>query len=540
LILLVVLALTVGSMVFVPGARSVLPIEQFTGEPPGPFHPDESAALFVGVQKFTHDRTLDPVRFAVDDAIDLAYAFALDPRVGLVRPHRVVLALSGDPRKPESQRRLAELRKAGAVVSKAGLSDVRVLLEQQAVRVGKNGLFIVSFATHGFSRDGVPYVLTASSIFRDHDTSLSAAKVFDIAAAAPRSLIFVDACRERVQTDARPGVPHPESAAPLIKAMATVAGQVVFYGAAAGKYAYDHPTRRNGVFTASVLDGLQCRAKANKDGIITADALSTYVEKNVRQWIRTNRDLRIGSAIQVSMDGQAKWMPLADCSGPPPPPPIAQPARVALLGSALEAFGPDGVSLWKRELKSRVVHAEVSDVDSDGTNDVIAGAGEDVVAFDARGTRMWSADTGRSLRKVVTGASFRKHPRTIAALSFDGGVSTLSAIDVKGIVSSYTHPGRILDLHIARQTNRHTPKILGATAKHVFMLDPKKMGTGKELWFATLDAAHEIKRMEIVEPAEKGSREIVVHTSRGAILRLDFAGHALDAKPSVPFRLIAR
>ena len=64
-------------------------------------------ALFVGARTFSEDGSLEMVPYAVDDAVDLAYRFALDPRVGLVRPKHVMLALSDQtPRKPISQRRL--------------------------------------------------------------------------------------------------------------------------------------------------------------------------------------------------------------------------------------------------------------------------------------------------------------------------------------------------------------------------------------------------------------------------------------------------
>jgi hypothetical protein len=134
---------------------------------------EQSAALFVGVRKFQHERTID-VPFAADDAVDLAYMFAIERRVSLVRRDRVVLALSGKPVKEESQRRLEELRKAGAQIVEAKTqSDILVQLRRQADRAGAGGILIVSLATHGFVSDGVPYVLSASSLIHDRETSLS-------------------------------------------------------------------------------------------------------------------------------------------------------------------------------------------------------------------------------------------------------------------------------------------------------------------------------------------------------------------------------
>lgn len=284
------------------------------------FDPAQSVALFVGARTFAVDSTLETVPYAVDDAVDLAYTFALDPRVALVRPKRVVLALSGPaPSKPDSRRRLAELKKQGAAVVSADQSQILNLLNRQAGSVGPNGIFIVSFATHGFSDDGAQYLLAANSLLRERHTAIPAARIFDLVAQsnATRSLILIDACRERIQRK-RAGEPEQLSAAPLMKRMALTEGQVVLYAAAAGKWAYDDDLRRNGVFTGAVLDGLQCRTGHDGNGLVTVDALSATVEQSVLSWIRTNRDLSIRNATQVSIDGAARTMPVAICSRPAP------------------------------------------------------------------------------------------------------------------------------------------------------------------------------------------------------------------------------
>ncbi|MCU1350533.1 MAG: caspase family protein [Acidobacteria bacterium] len=135
------------------------------------FDRSQSAALFVGVRHFTHDETLAEVRYAVDDAIDLAFVFALERNVRLVDAGRVVLALSGEPQKAESQQKLDALRTAGATVRGAGETDILALLERQARSVGKKGILIVSIATHGFNADGVHYLLAANSLFEHRDVN---------------------------------------------------------------------------------------------------------------------------------------------------------------------------------------------------------------------------------------------------------------------------------------------------------------------------------------------------------------------------------
>ncbi|HEX7152271.1 MAG TPA: caspase family protein [Thermoanaerobaculia bacterium] len=308
------------------GTRSVVPEDPAMTRARSGFDPAQSVALFVGARTFNDDSSLEKVPYAVDDAVDLAYTFALDPRVALVQPKRVVLALSDEaPRKEMSKRRLAELRRRGAVVAPATHSQILKLLAQQAGTVGAGGIFIVSFASHGFSEDGAQYLLASNSLFQERNTAIPAARIFDLVSKsdASRSLILIDACRERVRKH-RSGPAEGLSAAPLIRRMGLTEGQVVLYAAAAGKWAYDDDARQNGVFTSAVLEGLQCRTGNDRSGMVTVDALSATVERRVLTWIRTNRDPLIRNATQASIDGAARMMPLAVCSNPPPsdlPPP---------------------------------------------------------------------------------------------------------------------------------------------------------------------------------------------------------------------------
>jgi hypothetical protein len=238
----------------------------------------------------------------------------------------VTLALSDEnPRKEISKRRLAELRRKGAIVVPPTVSQVLRLLNRQAGTVGANGIFIVAFATHGFSDDGDQYLLAGNSLFREPNTAIPAARVLDIVAksSATRSLVLIDACRERVRRQ-RSSIPEPLSAAPLIQRMGLSAGQVVLYGAAAGQWAYDDDLRQNGVFTGAVLDSLRCRAAQDGNGLVTVNELSETVEKHVLTWIRINRDPSTRNATQANVDGAARAMPLAICSRrPPADPPTA-------------------------------------------------------------------------------------------------------------------------------------------------------------------------------------------------------------------------
>lgn len=367
------------------------------------FDREQSAGLFVGIRKFRHDQTLE-VPYAADDAVDLAYLFALDRRVRLVSPERVVLILSGRPQKEVSRRRLAELIRMGAQLeTTADQTRIRVVLQEQADLAGKDGILIVSVATHGFVREGTAYLLGSTSLFRFPDTALSAQKILDIAAqsAARRSLIFVDACREWIPGGGgtRGGSPDPMTAAPLVRRMARVDGQVVFYAAAAGTYAYDDDTLQNGVFTKAVLDGLRCEAGLIR-GAVTVGTLRTYVNREVKEWMRRHGHDSSGGAIQVCMDGDTHTMPLSLCD-PPSPPPRDGPARVSAEGSSITTFARDGSPVWRRDLGDRVTTVMMVDLDADGTPEIVAGTRSSIVAFDEHGERLWSAATHPSSHRYA-------------------------------------------------------------------------------------------------------------------------------------------
>lgn len=307
----------VALLLTIPVTAGVIPYDpQRRVDVAEPVAPSDSAALFVGVREFEVDETLTEVKYGVDDAIDLAHLLALERTPRLVDAKRVVLALSGEAQKPQSRKNLGALKAAGASVRRASQSDVLKSLEQQAGSVGKNGLLIVSFATHGVNYEGTQYLLTATSILQHRETSITETKVRDIVAQSrvPRALILIDACRSALTSDTRNG-PDPRSAAALLRDLAAITGQVVFSAAAPDAYAYDDDSRRNGVFTAAVMDGLRCGAASDARGYVTVDTLRAYVEEHVLDWIRRNhRDPDAKRATQIQSEGRSSAMPLAVCA----------------------------------------------------------------------------------------------------------------------------------------------------------------------------------------------------------------------------------
>lgn len=503
------------------------------------FDPRQSAALFIGVRKFPGDQTPE-VPYAADDAVDLAHAFALDPRVRLVSAERVVIALSGRPQKPESQARLEELVDAGAKVGDAGQSDILTLLQRQAATAGKDGIVIVSLATHGFVKEGVPYVLGSTSLFQYPETALPTPKLFEIAATseAGRSLFFIDACRERITADARAGA-SPATAAPFIGRMGRVNGQVVFFAAAAGGYAYDDDG--NGVFTKAILEALKCKATLVR-GAVTVGTLRTFVERFVRTWIRQHRNLRIGAATQVSMDGDSHTMPLCKCNGELLPPPAGNPVRATYQDSTVSGFSAIGTRLWSRNVNGAISRVQVADLDADGSREVVVGANT-IDVFDRAGRSMWSANERMRLHTFLVDDLLR-HDSGLQIIGLwedeSASRSRVSMYSAKGQrLSAYDHAGRLQQIAIDRPTSHHGRRIIitgtDAGAGSQFGIHRPMAGvmvldtTCRPVWAGLLFPPTErIARFEVADHDNDARRDIAVSTVTGNTLYLDFDGKALE------------
>jgi hypothetical protein len=522
------------------------------------FDPAQSAALFVGVRKFS-DPAIAELRYTVNDAVDLAYVFAHEPSSPLVKPGRVVLALSGLPSKNVSKAHLNELIAEGAIVTEASQSDILTQIQKQAAAVGPEGIFIVSLATHGYNSDGVPYVLAASSTLQDPETALSTAKMFDVASRARRSVIFVDACRERVTTG-RSARPRPLSAAPLIDNMSKSEGQVIFYAAAAGKYAFDNERERNGVFTWNVLQALRGSAKADQHGLITVAAVAESVQAGVRSWGKHHRP-PLDTGIQVTKDGNTDVMPLAFC---PPVPPVetrlASIETVEVSGSSFQVFDEYHKPLWGLTMNAPISHAEVTDLDEDDRNEVVVASGNAIVAFNAKGETLWERSVGHPVRKFVIG-ELRLFPKRnqIVAISGDGNTSLVSIL--RGTdgesVASYPYSGPLYDVVIAARTSRSKPKIIVAgidrglrsllqvdgPLSSLLMLDGTHHNddtvTIAKVWYGVvLPAAQTIERLAIVPHDRRPDRDISLSTTNGGSIFLNFEGHTLRTTAKAHFELV--
>lgn len=489
--------------------------------PEKPWRP-ESTGLFVGVQKFPHDDALT-VPYAVDDAVDLAYRFSLDQRSSLVPPRRVVLALSGKPRKEESKRRLEELIAAEARVERATSGDIQNLLKEQVARAGTHGLFVLSMATHGFlDGSGDAYVLGSSSEIGSTATALPMAAVLDIAGQAARSLVFIDACRDRIGTTSRGAAPDPLTRAPLIGKMQRIRGQVVFYAAAPDQYAFDDDVHQNGVFTRAVLEGLDCKASAPR-GEILAETLHAYVEREVRGWLAEHEKNPQGPVTQVSMEGSTRNMPLVQCRRP-----VEFTIRASIDGTTVTAYDSETKPLWRKDVRRRIVQTAAADLDADALYEVVVGTEDALIAFDRDGRELWRKQgDGMSLAALTNGDLFRKHTNQIVALWTSGRTSRVTVVDSQGNErSSDDYTGRFQNVAVLRPTNHHNGVIAITSSDRVYVIDAKKLTMR---WSQALRSSADAILGLDIHDRDTRWRDLAVSTKNGTTL-FDFQGAIRSTK----------
>ena len=500
------------------------------------FDAARSAALFVGVRTFTKDPALVEVPYAVDDAVDLAHLVALELEAPLVPPHRVRLALSGEPQKEESKRRLEALLGAGASRTPATRADLHLLLARQAAEAGGEGLFLLAIATHEFTSTGRHFLMAEDSVLRFTEQTALATVLAD--------------------------------------AIASLKGQVVLFAARPGGYAYNDPERRNGLFTAEVLAGLRCGAPTDDKGFVTVASLAEFVNEEVVGWVRTHRPEGAGDndGIEANLGGSAASLPLVRCLTCPL---AAQPDVVELTENRVAVRDALDRALWSRQVGGTIKKAEVVDLTGDGSREVlvgVAGPGRDtgkLLVFDCKGDAVWSFDTSAPviyqgahsdrLTVVAFAAAdlYSNGRRQIVTLSHNAHgwyPCRLCILDSDGrLIASYWHPGHLHHLAIGSPSPADPPRLLLAGVSNdlgpyfpdsryipvILQLDPARVGgqappywgdsePGPHEWYTVVQpTSMQVTELQILDRDGDSINEISVWTDHNLELNLDFAGNVV-------------
>jgi outer membrane protein assembly factor BamB len=293
---------------------------------------------------------------------------------------------------------------------------------------------------------------------------------------------------------------------PLISGLPHSRGRVML---SAVDTAFDDPARRNGVLTAAVIDGLRCGATYPR-GWITGQTLAEYVEHNVRAWIVKNRNREVASAIQISIDGQARNMRLVKCWGDD------FPMAPAFDGSKLYAYSPDRSKLlWQTDLGSPITGAQQAKAE------IVASTADQLLAFDRAGNRIWSANEGAPLRAFAVVDLLRKHKLQVVALwgsrvaIYDAGSGRLRA--------THDYPQPLERIAIYQPTKHYNPRIVVAAANRLFCVD----ADAKPVWSGRLKHAVASLAFRDADADADAKCDIAVTTSGGNTILLDARGHVI-------------
>jgi hypothetical protein len=266
------------------------------GHPPLAVHPplvggaiewSRSAGVFIGIEQF-HERPGAPlpVKYASDDATDLAYLFTRE----LLPSSKTALILAGRPHKTTSQAHLTALVSEAKVIvddrdSPVDAAAIYAEIREEAEHVEAGGVLIISIATHGYTTPDGRHILLMPDTTMHELQGVELAKLLACIPAerASRVILFVDACRAEIDPDEPQ--PDPRGALPtkFFEELKLPGNYVAFIAARAGEFAQGDERAQNGFFTEAVLEALNCNGNAaGPDGYLTPSALDEYVTRRVR------------------------------------------------------------------------------------------------------------------------------------------------------------------------------------------------------------------------------------------------------------------
>ena len=270
-------------------------------------------ALVIGVEEYLDERA-GKFNYAASDA--RAVADTLQQRAGF-RKDRIVLLATGEP---------AERQPLRSVILRqlANLPD----------RVSGDGLLLIYFAGHVVERGGKSYLLPSDALTGNDsllaETAVSVERVKESirASGAGQVMLFFDAFRKEPLGESLVGGTHGltfdtrnQEAAAFALLLATGVGQ----------RAYESQTKKQGYFTAALIEALKGRA-AGGGREVTLDRLVKYLETNVPAEAR--RELGAGAeqrplALIEGYQSDELTLAVSESGAPPAKPDPAELIRAA-------------------------------------------------------------------------------------------------------------------------------------------------------------------------------------------------------------------
>lgn len=268
--------------------RAIGAVRPFEPVPAGEtgFTKEKSYGFFLGIGEFDSRSQLPELTYAVDDAVALAHLFASE--LELLPPRNVRLALSGEPKSDRAKAKLKTLKDAGAKLVPPTKTEILFAIQDVSDAANeREGLVVVSLASHGFEERGEAFVMPRDGnrrLIRDTGVSQEAIRMTLDNSKAGKKLMIVDACRETPGGQTR-GAGKMSDA--LLKALQATEGFAVMASCKVGQLSWEDPELEQGVFTHFLLEGFRGKAPASpQDGLIRLGSVSEYASKMTRDYVR--------------------------------------------------------------------------------------------------------------------------------------------------------------------------------------------------------------------------------------------------------------
>jgi uncharacterized caspase-like protein len=222
------------------------------------FLTEDKVAVVVGINSYTEESGFTKLRYAVDDAAQLAKA---------LRDQNYTVDLI-----PEEQA-------SGTYITKHLRNGAQ----------SAHGTLLFFFSGHGSAGTKNPKesYLAPTSVDADdiERTGVSITEIEEILKDSPaaRKMMFLDACRDGASPSAPERSRSKGKLPPVMQQLAGSSGLRVLYSTSPGKRSYEDDVLRHGIFTKFLIDGINGEA-AGPNGLVTFLTLEEYVALKVKEY----------------------------------------------------------------------------------------------------------------------------------------------------------------------------------------------------------------------------------------------------------------
>ncbi len=241
----------------------------------------EAVGLFIGIGKYDYQAGLKPLAYAPDDAVALAHLFVVER--GWIRPQDAQLALSGEPKSTNNQRRLGELKQRGV----RNVSPTRSGLERALTHLlkVKSRPLMLTFSGHGNLLNGTAYFLPADSDWSSiRSTSLSSQTILSkLQVHGAPKLWLMDSCTTKLEVPPLERTAGQRSFQSPLKKLPNL---TVLASCQPGEKSYQSDTLEHGVHTYFLSEAIRACAPTNTPfAALDWLKISEMATKSTRQWL---------------------------------------------------------------------------------------------------------------------------------------------------------------------------------------------------------------------------------------------------------------